>query len=204
MAVKTRSPSGSERMWLRWRRHAVRALQPVRRDRPAARYFSPRLCGGGRREQAATCLISDHNATLSSTVLASAKVKTPFQLGEIADSILHALSLASGARAVDATVNPHSDAVAHGKPALFRRRSTMAAAIWWRYSAACPPRHGARGLRPLHRTEAGTDNHAASESADDRGEQTKRITVIARLFCRAQVRSVEGDPVGFDAALTQP
>ena len=137
-------------------------------------------------------------------VLASAKVKTPFQLGEIADSILHALSLASGARAVDATVNPHSDAVAHGKPALFRRRSTMAAAIWWRYSAACPPRHGARGLRPLHRTEAGTDNHAASESADDRGEQTKRITVIARLFCRAQVRSVEGDPVGFDAALTQP
>ena len=36
-------------------------------------------------------------------VFASAKVKSPFQLGEIADSILHALSIASGAPAVDAT-----------------------------------------------------------------------------------------------------
>ena len=67
MAVKTRSPSGSERMWLRWRRHAVRALQPVRRYRPAARYFSSRLCGRGRRQDAAACLISDRRATPSST-----------------------------------------------------------------------------------------------------------------------------------------
>ena len=57
----------SERMRLRWRRHAVRALQPVRRYRPAARYFSSRLCGRGRRQDAAACLISDRRATPSST-----------------------------------------------------------------------------------------------------------------------------------------
>ena len=110
-------------------------------------------------------------------VLASAKVKTPFQLGEIADSILHALALAGADRQPD--------------PAPTRIPVQATKVIEkLQYSIDVYDKRGnlVEVLGRLSRLDmaraafdlciAQTDNHAAAEGTGDRGEQTKRMIYL--------------------------